>query len=460
MNKNLEHFYKKIYFIGIGGISMSGLAEILKNRGVFVCGSDMKHSDTTDHLVSLGIPVFIGHKKENISDDIDLVIYTAAVKEDNPELLAAKEKKIKIIDRAELLGKIMAGYEKSIAVAGTHGKTTTTSMVSEILLHANADPTISVGGILPSIGGNTKIGNSNYFVAEACEYFDSFLKFNPFIGIILNMEADHLDYFKDFSHIQNSFHSFAHKIPKEGTLIIHSKIKDLDKIIKDLDCNVLTIGLKNDTADWKAENIIHEENGKNSFDAVYQGESKGRIHLHIPGEHNITNALCACAAAFTLGIDMQYIIEGLDNYKGTARRFQYKGTKNGFTVIDDYAHHPTEIKATLEAASKVKHHHIWCVFQPHTYSRTYNFLNEFGDAFQNADTIILTDIYAAREKDTGLIHSKDLLEKIKSHGKNVIYIKEFDSIKQYILDHCQKDDLIITMGAGDVYLIGESILKF
>lgn len=459
MNETLEILYKKIYFIGIGGISMSGLAEILKNKGTAILGSDMKHSDITDHLVSLGIPVFIGHKKENITDDIDLVIYTAAVKQDNPELLAAKEKNIKIIDRAELLGNIMADYKKSVAVAGTHGKTTTTSMISEILLHANADPTISVGGMLPSIGGNTKIGNSEYFVAEACEYFDSFLKFNPFIGIILNIEADHLDYFKDFSHIQASFHAFAQRIPKKGTLIVHSKIKDLNKFTQDLNCNVCTVGLENDIADWAAENIVHEENGKNSFDAVFGGENKGRIHLHIPGEHNITNALCACAAAFTLGIEMTKIIEGLDNYKGTARRFQYKGTKNGFTVIDDYAHHPTEIKATLDAASKVKHHHIWCIFQPHTYSRTHAFLDEFGDAFENADTILLTDIYAAREKDTGLIHSKELAEKIKSHKKNVIYIKDFDCIKQYVLEHCQKDDLVITMGAGDVYLIGEQILE-
>lgn len=459
MKETLNPCYKNIYFLGIGGISMSGLAEILFDKGYTISGSDMKQSSVTDHLTSLGIPVFIGHKKENISDTIDVLVYTAAVKQDNPELMAAKEKNIVIMDRAELLGHIMADYEKSVAVAGTHGKTTTTSMISDILLHANADPTISVGGILPSIDGNTKVGASSYFVAEACEYFDSFLKFNPYIGIILNIEADHLDYFKDIEQIRHSFHAFAKQIPQNGTLVIHYDIEELSSILEGLSCNIITFAIQNPHADWSAENIVHEEDGKNSFDVVFQGTVMGRIHLTVPGNHNIANALCACAAAYALSIEMKDIIQGLNQYSGAHRRFQKKGVLNGITIIDDYAHHPTEIMATLEAAQKIKHNHIWCIFQPHTYSRTKAFLKQFGRAFANADTVLLSDIYAAREKDTGIVHARDLEKELKANGKEVLYFSSFDKIKQYVLKNCKPGDLLITMGAGDVYFIGESLLK-
>lgn len=459
MNKNIINSYKNIYFVGIGGISMSGLAEIMLSRNINVSGSDIKESKITQHLKSLGIKINIGQKYENITNDIDLIVYTAAVKAENEEIISAKDKGITIIDRAELLGALMSDYENSIAVSGTHGKTTTTSMISEILLLAQTDPTISIGGILPSIGGNTRIGAKKYFVAEACEYFDSFLKFNPFIAIILNIEADHLDYFKTFENVQKSFKNFAGKVPQNGTLIINSEIENLNYIISDLKCNIIKIGLHNDLADWKAENIIHEKDGKNTFEAFFKGKYMGTIHLNVPGNHNIINSLCACAAAYQVGIPIDKIIEGLKNYKGTNRRFQYKGSLNGALIIDDYAHHPTEIKATLLAAKNFKHNKIRCIFQPHTYSRTKSFFNDFVNSFENADEIIFADIYAAREKDNGEVSSKQLAQEVKHLGKDAKYISSFKEIEKYLIDVSQKDDLIITMGAGDVYLIGEDLVN-
>ncbi len=447
-----------IYFIGIGGISMSGLAEILWSKGFQVSGTDIKETTVTQHLCNLGIQVNIGHKKENITDDIDLVVYTAAVKNDNPELEAAREKGIQIIDRAQLLGRIMADYSNSIAVSGTHGKTTTTSMVAEILLGADTDPTITVGGILPSIHSNTKVGASPYFVAEACEYCDSFLRFNPKVAIILNVEADHLDYFKNLENIRKSFHAFAGRVPDDGIVIINGEIDRADELTAGLCCRVERFGLEQDDAQWKAENIVHEDNGKNSFDVSYNNQHIGRIHLNVPGDHNISNALAACAAAYALDISMEDIQKGLENYHGTDRRFQYKGVKNGVTVIDDYAHHPTEIKAALSAAQKIKHRHIWCVFQPHTYTRTKFLFEEFSQSFQNADHVIIADIYAARENDTGLVSAAQLADRIALKGQDAVYAGDFDNIAQYLKEHCQDGDLLLTIGAGDVYRIGEQFL--
>ena len=353
----------------------------------------------------------------------------------------------------------MDSYKYSIAVSGTHGKTTTSSMVSEILLEDNSDPTISIGGILPSINGNIKIGSSDYFVAEACEYFESFLKFKPFVGVILNIEADHLDYFKDLNHIRHSFHNFANRIPVGGSLIINSKIENLDEIISNLNCNVITYGVDTEQADWTARNVIHEKTGKNSFDAYFKNQFICRIYLNIPGDHNISNALAACAATYCLGAKPDSIVRGLSNFKGTQRRFQFKGKFNGVTVIDDYAHHPTEILATLSAAKKVEHNKLWCVFQPHTFSRTKAFINEFAHAFEDADNIVIAKIYAAREKDTGEISGNDLAEKIKDLGKNVVYFNEFEEIEKFLLSNCKNGDLLITMGAGDINLVGEHIIS-
>lgn len=447
-----------IYFIGIGGISMSGLAEILKDRGCQVSGTDIKESNVTKHLESLGITIHYGHRAENITDDIDLVVYTAAIHPGNPELETAKEKQIPLMDRARLLGHIMEEYQYSVAVAGTHGKTTTTSMVSEILLEAEKDPTITVGGILPAIHSNVKIGHSPYFVAEACEYFDSFLQFTPLVGVILNVEADHLDYFKTLENIRRSFHAFAQRIPAGGLLVLNASIAHTEELEENLHCAVETFGLE-ENACWQARNIVHEPDGKNSFDVYYQGEFYTSVHLDIPGEHNITNALAAVASAHFLDIPAEVCARGLSHFTGVDRRFQRKGEKNGITVIDDYAHHPTEIMATLSAARNVRHNKLWCVFQPHTYSRTKTLFDEFGRAFGDADEIIVADIYAAREADDGTISAAMLAERIAKEGRNARYVGDFAAIRQYLETHCQTGDLLLTVGAGDVYKIGEEFLK-
>ena len=454
MTQTKEH----IYFIGIGGISMSGLAEILASRGHQVSGTDVKETAVTKHLQSLGIHINFGHRAENITDDITLVVYTAAIHDDNPELRAAHEKGIRIMDRAHLLGQIMDEYHDSVAVSGTHGKTTTTSMVSEILLAAEKDPTITVGGILPTIGSNLRIGNSPYFVAEACEYFDSFLQFNPFIAIILNVESDHLDYFKTLENIRRSFHAFAQRVPDKGLLAISEKIDHVEELTDGLTCHVETFGLS-EKANWRAENIVHEADGRNSFDIYHNGAFFTTIHLHIPGEHNITNALAAIGASAFLGAAPEDCVKGLHHYTGTERRFQLKGKKDGITVIDDYAHHPTEIKAALAAAQNVQHNTTWCVFQPHTFSRTRFLFDEFGEAFGDADEIIIADIFAARETDDGTVSAAQLADRIAQTGKSARYVGDFAAIEAYLREHCKSGDLLMTVGAGDVYKIGENFLK-
>lgn len=454
MTQTKEH----IYFIGIGGISMSGLAEILASRGHQVSGTDVKETAVTKHLQSLGIHINFEHRAENITDDITLVVYTAAIHDDNPELRAAHEKGIRIMDRAHLLGQIMDEYHDSVAVSGTHGKTTTTSMVSEILLAAEKDPTITVGGILPTIGSNLRIGNSPYFVAEACEYFDSFLQFNPFIAIILNVESDHLDYFKTLENIRRSFHAFAQRVPDKGLLVISEKIDNVEELTDGLTCHVETFGLS-EKANWRAENIVHEADGRNSFDVYHNGAFFTTIHLHIPGEHNITNALAAIAASAFLGAAPEDCVKGLHHYTGTERRFQLKGKKDGITVIDDYAHHPTEIKAALAAAQNVQHNTTWCVFQPHTFSRTRFLFDEFGEAFGDADEIIIADIFAARETDDGTVSAAQLADRIAQTGKSARYVGDFAAIEAYLREHCKSGDLLMTVGAGDVYKIGENFLK-
>jgi UDP-N-acetylmuramate--alanine ligase len=449
---------KKIYFSGIGGISMSGLAQILHHRGFEVIGSDVKHSDTTQHLEQLGIQVHYAQLAENITDDIDLLVNTAAVKKDNPEMLAAAQKGIKTIERSKLLGAIMKNYKYATALSGTHGKTTTTSMLSHILLKADKDPTISVGGMLDAIGGNIRIGSSEYFITEACEYCDSFLEFFPYIGVILNIEADHLDYFKDIHHIRASFTKFASLIPQEGALIINGEIDNLEQLTAQLTCKVVTFGLDSNN-DWYACNIAYNDKGLPNFDIFYKGNLLGKLSLSVPGQHNVYNALAAAAAAYEQHIDMATIIAGLQLFCGTHRRFEYKGEFNGVTIIDDYAHHPTEIKAALSVANDYKYHKLWCVFQPHTYTRTKALFDEFSEAFDNVDYIIIADIYAAREENTIGIYAEDLVEKIKKRGKNAMYLGDFLNIAKYLKKNVSEGDLLITMGAGDAYMVGEALVS-
>ncbi len=448
----------RIHFMGIGGISMSGLAEVLLERGFTITGSDMKASPITKKLESHGAAIVYGQKAENITDDMDLVVYTAAIHPDNPEFQAVVQKGIPHMDRAELLGQIMSNYKNSIAVSGTHGKTTTTSMLSLIMLAGACDPTISVGGILKDIDGNIRVGRSQNFITEACEYTNSFLKFNPRIELILNVDADHLDFFKDLNDIRHSFRLFAEKLDKDGILIINGEIRDLSFFTEGLPCKIITYGLEADD-NYTAKNISFNEYACGSYDLYVNGEKADHITLNVTGLHNVSNSLAAIAAARELGISMEHIKSGLMNFKGTDRRFEYKGEINGITILDDYAHHPTEIEATLTAAKNYPHRKIWCAFQPHTYTRTKALLKEFGRALSLADHVVLADIYAAREADTGEIHSRDLQAEIRARGTAADYFSTFKEIENFLLENCSPGDLVITMGAGDIVTVGEELLK-
>lgn len=447
-----------VHFIGIGGISMSGLAEILLEEGFTISGSDAKQSALTDSLAQKGATIYIGQKASNLSIRPALVVYTAAIREDNEEFKAAVDAGIPMLSRAELLGQIMDNYEKSIAVAGTHGKTTTTSMISQILLVAKADPTISVGGILEAIGGNIRVGASEVFITEACEYTNSFLHFHPKYSIITSVEAEHLDFFKDIDDIRRSFHEFAGNTAHDGVLIINGQIAALDQITNNLSCSVTTYGLcEND--DFYAKNITYNDHACGTYTLMHKTEDLGTVSLSVPGRHNVSNSLAAIALCLNLGLPLDVIKKGLLQFGGTKRRFEYKGTKNGITVIDDYAHHPTEVAATLTAARNYPHGRIICVFQPHTYSRTKAFLSDFARVLSMADIVVLADIYAAREKNTIGISSKDLLAELQENGQESYYFPSFDEIEKFLSEKCINNDLLITMGAGDVYLIGEHLLQ-
>ena len=447
-----------IYFIGIGGISMSGLAEILLSEGFRISGSDRSPSPLTRRLEEQGAVVYYGQREENLSPDIDLVVYTSAIKPDNPEMIATKNLGIALLTRAQLLGQMMKNYKTPIAVSGTHGKTTTTSMVSQILLENDDDPTLSIGGIYKPIGGNIRVGSSDRFVTEACEYTNSFLSFYPKISIILNIEEDHLDFFKDIDDIRNSFHEFARLIPTDGTLIINGDIERCEELTSDLACKIVTYGSSSDY-DYYPTNITYDESGCPSFHLMRKNGKEEVFSLRVPGEHNIYNAMAAIALADLLGISDDVTARALLHYGGTDRRFEYKGKVNGFTIIDDYAHHPTEIKATLLAAKNYPHRTTWCVFQPHTYTRTKAFLTDFAKALSLADEVILADIYAAREKDTLGISSRTLQAEIEKLGHRCFYFPSFEEIQNFLLTNCTKDDLLITMGAGDVVKIGENLLQ-
>jgi UDP-N-acetylmuramate--alanine ligase len=448
-----------VYFIGIGGVSMSGLARILLDRGFKVCGSDRSESDTVKGLMDLGIKVFTPQSAENVkaAGQIDLVVYTAAIHPDNPEFALAKEMGIPMLTRAELLGQIMTHYHLPVAVAGTHGKTTTTAMVSKIMLEASLDPTITIGGNLKDIGGNVRIGSSKYFVTEACEYTNSFLSFFPGVGIILNVDADHLDFFKDLDDIRNSFHKFAALIPAGGTLVVNGEIPKLDELTKDLSCNIVTYGFA-DNCDYYPTDISYDSFGNASFHLNRKNGEGFDVTLKVPGKHNIGNALASAAAADCFDIEDSHIAAGLNSFTGTDRRFEYKGTVDGLTIIDDYAHHPTEIAATLSAAKNYPHKTLWCVFQPHTFTRTKALMDEFANALLPADKLIIADIYAARETDNLGISSRTLKEKIESLGHECYYFPSFEEIEKFLLQNCTKDDMLITMGAGDVVNIGNDLL--
>lgn len=449
---------KRIHCLGIGGIGLSAVAEILSDNGHTVSGTDLKVSDVTRHLESRGIKIYYEHKAENV-EGVDAVIYSAAVSRDNPEMVRAAELKIPCFTRAEALGMIMSNYENSIAICGTHGKTTVTSMTSLILRNAEYKPTILVGGNLEQINGNVEIGGNEYFVTEACEYMDSFLSLRPNIGVILNIDSDHLDYFKDIDHIVKSFGQFIDNIPGDGLIVAFGD----NPFIKDLLRNVpnkITYGY-GENLDFYAENIRFDDNGFPEFDICHKGEIVSHLHLGVPGEHNVLNAMAAYVTSRFLGVSNEVIAGTLAEFHGTHRRFDVTGiTNEGVKIVDDYAHHPTEIKATLSAAKNVRHNKLWVVFQPHTYTRTKALFDDFVNAFTDADELIVTDIYAAREKDIYNISSYKLIQSIKERHPELKanYVSDFEDIARYLKRNAVKDDIVITMGAGDVYKVGEMLL--
>lgn len=435
---------------------MSGIASILLYYGFTVSGSDIKPSALTESLEKKGLHFFPRHHGENVVG-ADLVVYTAAVSKDNPELLSAREKGIQLMERSTFLGRLMEDYQVGIAVAGTHGKTTTTAMLSTLLILNNLDPTILLGGELDLIHGNYRIGSQKFFLTEACEYRDTFLKMKPDVSIILNMDNDHLDYFGDMNGIRSSFRRFMEGVPPKGHIIINSDDRELMKLSQGLESRVITYGL-NKEAFYRAEEIERGPFGESTF-LLMEGERElGPIILKVPGDHNIKNSLAAIATARLYGVKMQKIQEKIQFFTGTNRRFQLKGEYNGSLIIDDYAHHPREITATLQAARTVQHKRLWVIFQPHLYSRTRLLLEDFAKALVKADEIVIASIYGARERDRGEVSSFDLVERIRELGGEATYLSTFHEITSYVKEEIKKGDILLTMGAGDIYQVGERIL--
>ena len=450
--------YKNIYMIGIGGISMSGLAHILRSWNFYVSGSNNEDSKIIEDLEKNGINVFIGHNYNNINDHIDLVVYTAAVKSDNPELIHAKELNIPTMERGEFLGELTKLFKDTIGVSGTHGKTTTTSMVSECFLAANMDPTIQVGSILKSIEGNYRVRKSDYFIIEACEYCDSYLNFKQKSAIVLNIDNDHLEYIKTFDNIINSFQKYVGNLPKDGLLVLNGDDKNCFDLKNYTNANCITYGL-NDNNMYYAKNIEFNEFGYPKYELYKNKEYVDIIELSILGEHNVLNSLACIALCDNYGIDIKYIKIGLLNYTGAARRFEYKGKFLGANVYDDYGHHPTEIDAVSKSILNKKFNSSWVIFEPHTYSRVKEHNKDFAKSLVNFDNIIITDIYAAREKNEFNVSSEDIVNELKKLGKDSTHISSFEDIKDYLATRVEVDDLILTLGAGYVTKISEILTK-
>ena len=448
--------YKNIYMVGIGGISMSGIAEILKKWNYNVWGSDGMKSGQTEWLEKNGIKVNIGQVKENITDDIDLVVYTAAIKEDNPELVRARELGIPTVERGDFLGEITKLFKDTIGIAGTHGKTSTTSMVSYSFLEANYDPSIQVGANLKVLDGNYRVGNSDYFIIEACEYCESYLSFKQRSAIVLNIDDDHLDYFKNIDNIKKSFEKYVSLLPSDGYLVLNRDDERCYDLRNSTKAQVITVG-KDNKADWYYDNVTFDDDGYPTYDAYYKGELKGKVTLRVTGLHNVFNSLCCIALCNAYGIDINIVAKALLKYDGASRRLEYKGMLNGAKVYDDYGHHPTEIRATINGIKNQKYNESWVVFEAHTYSRLAAHLKEFAESLVNFDHIIIIDIYAAREINTYNISEEDLIREINKLGKDAIHISDYDEVIKYLKDNVKEGDLILTLGAGNVTKIANKI---
>ena len=445
--------YKNIFFIGIGGISMSALAELMLYKGYNIFGSDRMPSINTEKLEKNGATIYYEHKKEHIKN-MDLVIFTDAISFDNEEYTEAVKEKIDLVDRATFLGAIMKNYKKSIAVSGTHGKTTTTSMITEIIKDLDVNPTIMLGGQLKDIDGNIKIGEENLFLTEACEYKANILKYFPTTEIILNIDEDHLDYFDNIDHIIRTFKGYIDNLNEDDYVILNVDDENIRTLFPIDNCKVFTFGIKND-ADLMAKNIDFSNDGFPTYDLYLKGKKISHVELSVLGSHNVLNSLAAICATYVNNISIENSVLALKSYKGVERRLEEKGYYKGTKIMDDYAHHPTEIKSSIHAIKKACAGKLYTVFQPHTFTRTKLLLDAFANSFDESDIIIITDIYAAREKDYGDIHSKTLRDAISEHRDNAFYISGFEDIVKFLKENVKKDDVVVTMGAGDVYKIGE-----
>ncbi len=453
LEKELDREIKKIFFIGIGGSSMSGLARISKEQGFEVAGSDMIASGYTQDLQDRGIDIKIGHDSNNISDDTDLVVFSAAIHDENPEMVRAKELGLPRIERSDYLGLLSRDFETTIGVAGTHGKTTTSSMIAQILYDNNFNPSVSIGGRLDEIGGNAHLGSEKYFIVESCEFVDSFLKTQHEIGVITNIEEDHLDYFTGgLRQIKQSFHRFGMIIPHNGIMVACGDEEDVREVCLGLKCPVIYYGKKDKENQWIAKEIKYDKEGNPSFSVYREGKYYGSFNLIVPGEHNVLNALAAIIVADYLGLSADDIKKPLSEFKGAHRRFEFRGCVNNINVYEDYAHHPTELRVVIESALNHDHNNLWVVFQPHTYSRTKLLFDDFVDAFEKADKIILNDIYSDRETNEKYdIFSEDIAKRIKAkYHKPVIVLSEFESIIKFLTDNLVPEDLVLVAGSQTI----------
>lgn len=444
---------RKGHLIGVGGVSMSSLAEVLQDMGIIITGSDMNENQNVRGVRAHGIEVFIGHRAENVGDDVEFVVRTAAVHDDNPEIVAARERGIPVFERTQAWGAISKGYNNALCISGTHGKTTTTSMCTHILMAADKDPTVMIGGTLPLLNAGHRVGRGNTIVMEACEYYNSFLSFHPTVAVILNIEEDHLDFFKDLADIKNSFREFALRTPEDGCVVVNADDANSMDAVKDIDRKVITFGLTPE-ADVYAENVRYV--GANSeFDIMYKGRLFTDVTLHVPGVHNVKNALAATAACICLGVRPLAVKYGLAGFNGAGRRFEFKGKFNGAEIYDDYAHHPGELKALLDTVETLNYQRTILAFQPHTYSRTAALFDDFVEQLKRPDVLMLAEIFAAREKNTIGISSADLADKIE----NSFYFPTFDELEAALRVSARPGDIILTVGAGDIYKVGERLVK-
>ena len=454
MSQHIERYFRpgcRAHLVGIGGVSMSPLGEVLHGRGMVISGSDMNQSATVEHLRKLGIKVVIGHLPESV-EGTDCVIRTAAVHDDNPEIAAARRLGIPVFERAEAWGAIMRQYENALCVSGTHGKTTTTSMCTHIFLAAQRDPSVMLGGVLPIMGAGHRVGEGNTIILESCEYCNSFHSFAPTVAIILNVDADHLDFFKDLDDVKNSFRTFAKLVPERGCVVANLDDANTMDCVNELGRTVVTFGLER--GDVHAADLTWE-NGYAAFDVVYQGEKYTRVSLSVPGIHNVSNALAAAAAAIQLGVPGAAIAEGLSAFRGAGRRFEEKGEYHGAKVYDDYAHHPDELRALLTTTQNLGYQRVICAFQPHTYTRTKALFGEFAEVLKLADKTVLAEIFAARETDTLGMSSALLAEQIPGAE----YCATLEEVTARLAELAQPGDLILTVGAGDIYKAGEALVK-